>query len=116
MSGERFAAVFPSFDAVPEQHRLARLDQKEYLSDGDIKLWHGPSQEVLSPVCVKKDGALSRVPIGSFPLLSESEAMNVLEAAVEAYAKGKGEWPTMSVENRIKCVIKFVQTMKTKRT
>ncbi len=115
MPTETLKAVFPDSTAVPAEFSIQRLDQREFLSGGEIKLWQGPVQEVLSPVCTKKDGITSRTTIGSFPLLSPEEAMQVLDAAVAAYAEGKGEWPTMSVENRIKCVSNFVQAMKTKR-
>ena len=107
--------IFPATESIPEKFRITKLDQKEYLADGEIKIWNGPSQPVFSPVCAAGNGAAERIPIGSFPLLSQEEAHRVLDAASVAYAQGKGEWPTMSVENRIKCVTKFVQTMKTKR-
>jgi len=115
MAVQKLDSIFPALDAIPEKFRIKKLDQKEYLADGEIKTWAGPSQPVLSPVCAVDGGKASRIVIGSFPLLSQEEAHNVLNAAVNAYAQGKGEWPTMSVENRIKCVSKFVQTMKTKR-
>ena len=115
MSELKVSAVFPEYQNIPDEFKITRRDQKEYLVDGEIRLWQGPVQEVLSPVCVIKDGNPERLSIGSFPLLSQEEAMVLLDAASRAYNKGKGVWPTMSVEERIKCVSKFVQMMKTKR-
>src|SRR5690606_26650449 len=37
--------------------------------------------------------------------------MEALEAAVKAYDNGRGEWPTMSVADRIACVERFTQKM-----
>ncbi len=41
--------------------------------------------------------------------------MEALNAAVEAYDRGKGIWPTMHVKDRIECMEKFVGQMETKR-
>ncbi|WP_159300695.1 aldehyde dehydrogenase family protein, partial [Klebsiella pneumoniae] len=37
------------------------------------------------------------------------------DSAVAAYNKGQGLWPTMKVVDRIACMEKFVEQMKTKR-
>jgi glyceraldehyde-3-phosphate dehydrogenase (NADP+) len=115
MNAEKLNSLFPKIESLPSAYAIKRLDQKEYLTNGEIKKWDGPVQEVFSPVCVVKDDKTDRMSIGSFPLLSQEVAHSILDAAVTAYAQGKGEWPTMTVENRIKCVQNFVQTMKTKR-
>ncbi|MGL1386122.1 aldehyde dehydrogenase family protein, partial [Vibrio parahaemolyticus] len=49
--------------------------------------------------------------MGTYPVCTEKEAMEALEAAVTAYNHGRGEWPTMSVANRIKCVEEFTRKM-----
>jgi acyl-CoA reductase-like NAD-dependent aldehyde dehydrogenase len=41
--------------------------------------------------------------------------MEVLYAGVKAYSNGRGEWPSMSVSQRIECVEKFTQKMIQKR-
>lgn len=116
MSKELINSIFTSKEDIPQEYRLNRVDQKEYLVDGEIKTWTGPFQEVYSPICTPINGKLTREAIGSFPLLTPAEAQKILDAASNAYNKGKGHWPTMSVEERIKCVTKFAQTMRTKRT
>ena len=50
------------------------------------------------------------------PLMDEATALEVLDAAVKAYDNGKGIWPTMSVEERISCMYKFLQKMKEEDT
>jgi len=108
--------IFKEKNAIPERFRINRIDQKEYLTNGEIKIWNGAIQEVLSPVCILKENKLAQEIIGSYPLLGEKEALQILDSAVKAYDNGKGVWPTMSIEERIKCTKDFVSKMKTKRT
>lgn len=61
----------------------------------------GPMQEVISPVCLKTSaGPVPRM-IGAYPLLTEKESLEALNAAITAYNSGRGLWPTMSVGDRI---------------
>jgi glyceraldehyde-3-phosphate dehydrogenase (NADP+) len=95
--------------SVPEAYRLpGEIHQTEYLLDGEIRHWAGPTRPVLSPVY--RDGA--PVVLGSFPLLSEDEALAALEAARRAFDHGRGDWPTRSVGERIKCVEQFAFRMR----
>jgi acyl-CoA reductase-like NAD-dependent aldehyde dehydrogenase len=52
-----------------------------------------------------------RIKIGSYPVCTEKEATIALEAACRAYNDGRGEWPTMSVSQRIQCVEHFIKKM-----
>src|SRR5690606_32655868 len=47
--------------------------------------------------------------------MGEKEALEALDAALSAYDKGKGVWPTMRVKERIDCMEIFVKKMQTKR-
>ncbi len=91
------------------------LLQKEYLIGGRILEWKGKMQEVLSPVFIRDNGKVSRVVLGSYPMLDGAEAMKALDAAVKAYDSGKGQWPTMRVEERLRYFEDFVVRMKAKR-
>jgi glyceraldehyde-3-phosphate dehydrogenase (NADP+) len=53
--------------------------------------------------------------IGSFPLLGETQAMEALDAACRAYDQGRGAWPTMPVEQRIRHMEAFAFRMVEKR-
>ncbi|WP_442587570.1 NADP-dependent glyceraldehyde-3-phosphate dehydrogenase [Pedobacter sp. AW31-3R] len=104
------ASIFVTEEEIPAAHRLsAELHQREYLSNGEMRSWNGEVHTVLSPVCIKTADGLQRKVIGTYPLCTEKESFEALDAAVKAYDNGRGEWPTMSVADRINCVDKFTQ-------
>lgn len=108
--------IFPEATSIPAAYRLDRyLEQREYLIDGELKTWQGELAPVLSPVFVKEASGYKQKIIGSTPLLNAAEAMTALEAAVKAHDLGKGEWPMMSVADRISHVEKFLARMREKR-
>ncbi len=85
--------------------------QKGYLVNGEIRVWDGPRQEVLSPVWVAGDASPTPFFIGEYPLLTEAQAFQALDAAVDAYDHGRGVWPTLSVVERIEHMEQFVFRM-----
>ncbi|RRB06869.1 NADP-dependent glyceraldehyde-3-phosphate dehydrogenase [Larkinella rosea] len=109
---QQLEILFPAEDQIPEEFRIEALHQREYLVDGEIRVWDGPTQEVLSPVYVQTPTGLVRKVIGSYPLpMDDNEALDALNAAVRAFDNGRGEWPTMSVTDRIQCMERFVGKM-----
>jgi glyceraldehyde-3-phosphate dehydrogenase (NADP+) len=80
-----------------------------------LRTWDGPLQDVLSPVCLQEDGRLVHQRVGAYPLLTEREALDVLAAATRAWDQGRGAWPTMSIESRIRAVEAFAWRMKERR-
>ena len=107
---------FPTWDAIPAQFRLAApVDLREYLINGELRRLDGAVQEVYSPVCIETAAGVSRVRLGSFPLMTEAEALEVLAAAVAAYDNGRGAWPTMTVSQRIRHVQQFAAAMQARR-
>ncbi len=116
MNSELLRNLFPDVNVLPADFRINGLiHQTEYLVNGELLIWDGPSQEVFSPVCIKTKTGLSRKKIGSYPLLSKDAVLESLEAAVKAYDNGKGLWPTMPVEERINRIEEFVFCFKTKK-
>ncbi len=108
--------LFPSLREIGKEFILnGPMHQKEYLVNGRLKPWNGPVQEVLSPVLISDGGSAAPFPLGSYPLMTEKESLEVLEAAEQAYDNGRGEWPTMSVEERIRHMETFVFKMTDKR-
>jgi glyceraldehyde-3-phosphate dehydrogenase (NADP+) len=109
--------LFPTVADIPAAHRLVLpLDQRRWLVDGEIRTWEGPVQPVVSPVWTREGGALAPTLLGSVPALSEGEALEALDAAVRAWDHGRGEWPTMPVEGRIRCVEELLFRMGERRT
>ncbi|KJD35435.1 aldehyde dehydrogenase [Tamlana sedimentorum] len=99
---------------IPEAYKISSLlHQKTYLSNGELKTWNGETSEVYSTISSTDD--YKPTLLGSIPTLGKAEAMDALDAALGAFNKGQGLWPTMKVEDRIKCMEKFVEQMKTKR-
>src|ERR1700754_1341464 len=91
--------IFPTASDVPNIGDP--IDQREYLIDGELRIWKGQLAPVLSPVYIKNGAKYEQKILGSTPLLDSKEAMLALDAAVKAYDLGKGVWPTMSVTDRI---------------
>ncbi|TCL56813.1 glyceraldehyde-3-phosphate dehydrogenase (NADP+) [Hydrogenispora ethanolica] len=113
---EQMKELFPAEAGIPAEFRMAEpLCQTEYLADGELRRWDGPVQEVYSPVHVQTPEGLKQQFLGSYPLLSAEKVKEVLEAAVKAYANGRGLWPTSPVAERIARVEEFALRMKSKR-
>ncbi len=117
MSNEfKIADLFPTADDIPQAYRLSSvMEQREYLVDGKLLSWEGPLAPVRSPICLKNGDALEQAVIGSTPLLDADAAMSALDAAVDAYDRGHGIWPTMTVAERIAHVETFLSCMRAQR-
>jgi glyceraldehyde-3-phosphate dehydrogenase (NADP+) len=83
-----------------------------YLIDGEVRRWDGRTEDVLSPVCVEVNGRTERRRMGPAASLGQEEALAALAAAVRAYDRGRGKWPTTTVAGRIECMERFVGEMK----
>ncbi|MGM1427641.1 NADP-dependent glyceraldehyde-3-phosphate dehydrogenase [Sphingobacterium lactis] len=104
--------IFLQEEDIPREFVLTEeIDQREYLSNGELLPWQGEVNDVFSPICIQTKTGLQRKRIGSYPVGTEKESMEALDAAVNAYDNGRGEWPTMSVADRIACVESFTQKM-----
>ncbi len=112
----RLDNLYPSADEIPEQFRAGpAIEQREYLVNGELRQWQGPLAPVLSPVSLKTDAGLESVVLGSTPLMDADTAMTALDAAVKAYDRGQGAWPTMRVVERIHHVETFLKLMREQR-
>ncbi|MEY8021730.1 NADP-dependent glyceraldehyde-3-phosphate dehydrogenase [Muriicola sp. SD30] len=99
---------------IPDPYKIDKqIHQKTYLVNGELKAWDGAVTEVFSTISSTEK--YEHTILGSIPDLGEKEAMDALEGALGAYDQGKGVWPTMKVSDRIECMEKFVEQMKTKR-
>lgn len=111
-----FENIFPAWNEIPQEVKPDfPIHQKEYLINGELKIWEGRTNEIFSPVLIKTNHGLQKVEVGSHPMLTSDEALKAVDTAYQAYNLGRGLWPTLSVKLRIAAMLKFVSLMKTKR-
>ena len=102
------------FSEIPEAYKIqSPLHQNTYLVSGEIKKWEGETSNIYSTISSTE--TYKPTLLGSIPNQGKHEALEALESACMAYDKGQGLWPTMKVSDRIKCMVTFVEMMKTKR-
>lgn len=108
--------IFPQVSEIPNEWQLNELiEQREYLVNGELRIWEGPMNEVVSPVSINNGTSVVKNIIGTTPLLTQKESLEALDAAVSAYNNGTGEWPTMSITKRITHIEQFLLEMKKQR-
>ena len=117
ITSEQLTALFPAEgDLTGEHGRPEPVHQRHWLVGGELKPWTGRVQTVRSAICVRTgDGSLEQVELGSYPMGGIPEAEEALAAAVAAYDDGGGEWPTMTVAERIACMQDFTKQMVARR-
>ncbi len=108
--------IFPVLSDIPTEFQIEPLHQRHYLINGQMREWTGETHEVLSPIIDRSGDTPQRHVIGSYPIATETEALEALASAEAAYAHGRGEWPNMSVSERIVCVENFVGKMLEQKT
>ncbi|MBK8365538.1 MAG: NADP-dependent glyceraldehyde-3-phosphate dehydrogenase [Bacteroidetes bacterium] len=113
---KNFETLFPTATNIPAKFQLAgTVEQKEYLLNGEILNWDGPVADVYSPVFINENGELKRVRLGSQPVMDRVAASKALDAALQSYNNGRGEWATMSIKKRIEHMVNFTRRMIEKR-
>lgn len=109
---ETLEHLFPTREQLPTNfHFTEPLQQTTYLVNGEMRTWDGARHDVYSPVHVRTSNGLEPLLIGSYPICTENEALEALHAAEKAFDNGRGQWPTMAVAERIKCVEAFTKKM-----
>ena len=102
-----------SNNLVPEPYNVkAPIHSNKYLVNGVLKQWDGEKAEVYSNIYYK-DGVPTL--LGSVPDMDTEAANEAINSAVAAFDKGKGDWPTMKVKDRIACMMTFVEKMRPQR-
>lgn len=104
-------SIFSNTD-IPKKFQLDKpIHQETYLVGGELIKWKGEMTNVYSAVCKQNKGKLERYTLGSIPNMSETNALEALNSASDAYDKGRGEWALMKVKDRINCVENFASMM-----
>lgn len=116
LTPQQLKELFPEESALKDCGLPPPVHQRETLVNGELRPWTGPVETVHSAICVRKaDGSLEQVELGSYPVGGIPEAKVALDAAVAAYDSGRGEWPTMTVAQRIACMQDFTRQMVARR-
>lgn len=116
LTSQQLKELFPNESTLKDCDVPPPVHQREVLVKGELKPWAAPVETVRSAICVRKaDGSLEQVELGSYPVGGIPEAKVALDAAVTAYDNGRGEWPTMTVAQRIACMQDFTRQMVARR-
>jgi len=89
------------------------VDGAKVLVDGKVVPWEGACSDVLSPLFAA-DG--SRIVIGRQAVFTPEASLAAAEAAARSWARGRGEWPQMSMEQRIAAVELAVERLQERRS
>ncbi|MBC7640964.1 MAG: NADP-dependent glyceraldehyde-3-phosphate dehydrogenase [Flavobacterium sp.] len=99
---------------IPENFKITTPTiQDTYLINGELKNWAGATTPVYSTISTSDK--YEPTFLGTTPAMGEKEALEALDSSVVAYNNGQGDWPTMKVIDRIKCMQNFVIEMKKTR-
>ncbi len=114
---ERVAALFPGPAEVPSSADFAPnagtfAGGTSYLVNGEIRRWAGPSEDMLSAVCLREGDQLSQRRLGPAARLDREAALDALAAARSAWDQGRGKWPTMRVAGRAEALSEFASRMR----
>lgn len=112
---EQIERIFPKKLELDENVNLPfPINQSEYLINGELLKWDGFTEEVFSPIYIQDEETAENC-IGSYPLMDKETSLKALKAAKDAYNNGQGEWPLMTIKQRIECFKKFTLLMKEQR-
>ena len=115
------ALTYPStanlnLNDIPEAYRPQVTNFNQYLIDGELKTWNGNMAEVYSTIRTENEkGEMTPTLLGSVPDMESEPALQALESAKKAFDRGKGQWPTMRVRERLNCLERFADKMKNHR-
>ncbi len=103
--------------SIPTEFQFEKeINQEIYLVNGELRKWTGATSAVNSAIFTENEsGEMERKVLGSVPYMAEENAIEALDAAYDSYDKGRGYWPTMKVEDRIKCIENFAKMMEDTR-
>ena len=101
---------------IPEPFRPQKNNFNQYLVDGELKIWNGKMADVYSTIRTENEsGEIVPTLLGSVPDMESESALIALESAKKAFDRGKGQWPTMRVRERLNCLKRFAEKMKNHR-
>ena len=116
MTPETLASNAIKLSDIPVNYVPKVTHYDQYLIDGELKTWAGATSEVYSTIHTQNDqGEMVPTLLGTVPDMESESALQALESAKKAFDRGKGQWPTMRVRERLSCMERFVEKMKNHR-
>ena len=101
---------------IPEEYQPQFTNFNQYLIDGELKTWNGNMADVYSTIRTEnQNGEMAPTHLGSVPDMESESALKALESAKKAFDRGKGQWPTIRVRERLNCLARFADNMKLHR-
>lgn len=107
--------LFPKLSQIPQEFEVKPQYVDSFLTGGKIQKSQGKEVSINSPIYLNKKNSLTPYSICTYRSMTIDETWEALSEAKKAYNRGKGSWPTMTIENRIKYINSFVQKMQEKR-
>ncbi len=106
---------YPTRQEIPTEAQIPEI-RGRILIDGKIIDQGFARRPVHSPCAIRKaDGTLEFPVIGETPDCNAQQFMDAVDATVRAWDKGRGEWPTARMEERIAAVARLRQLIAEKR-
>ncbi len=100
-------APFDTLELVPEFAKQDRINARILIS-GEIRSSGFDSKPVISPCTLRgDDGKLYQPELGTTPNVSEQVFMEAVTSSETAWNKGRGEWATARMEDRINAIARF---------
>ena len=102
-----YDSLFPSISEIPDGFHLDKR-QGRILINGKIETEGFALKDVPSSCPLRGDGGALFYPLlGQTPNVDQAVFARAVDAAVKAWAKGRGEWPSARMETRISAVTAF---------
>ncbi len=74
MFRKKLGALFPAAEDIPAEFDLTEpITQEVYLADGELISWHGPWQDVFSPVHLAEGAGAAPKFLGRYPLMPTNQ-------------------------------------------
>ena len=89
------------------------VDGRKTFVNGKVEPWTGQVQEVFAPIY--KPDSEEKVLIGYQARFDEEDSLKALDAAVNSWKNGRGEWAQSSPKHRIAKIEELVTELKPKR-
>ena len=72
---------------------------------GEIRDYYGKVESITSPIT---DGNGERIVIGTLAQMNPDDVQEVIKSAKTAWNNGRGEWPQMTMQQRIEAIEKVL--------